>query len=272
MFVPSVRIPLYGKPDDNMTYNDLGNEFSKMQELDRDRGLIDPTKKNPLISLTNDTDDLYVDGIPNQLQIFENNYDVNNNVIYSDAQQRLRLQEAGSLNPEYTDDERLLMEQLNYDLDPQLRQVLYRESTGAGDNIYAQESQDFVKQIQQDVQSYFDERNLYYAGLSTDDIAQAKLSGLTQEQRNILMGDDTLLDPLASAFVQASRQAGEQRKEQQKLREDIIREQEGKRKPTTEEKVKTTKSSSPSPAPAPAPAPKPTPPKGKGKRKPKGEL
>ena len=269
MFVPSVRIPLYGKPDDNMTYNDLGNEFSKMQELDRDRGLIDPTKKNPLISLTNDTDDLYVDGIPNQLQIFENNYDVNNNVIYSDAQQRLRLQEAGSLNAQYTDDERLLMEQLNYDLDPQLRQVLYRESTGAGDNIYAQESQDFVKQIQQDVQSYFDERNLYYAGLSTDDIAQAKLSGLTQEQKNILMGDDTLLDPLASAFVEASRQAGEQRKAEQKLREDIIKEQTGTRKPTTEEKVKTTKSSSPSPAPAPAP--KPTPPKGKG-RKPKGEL
>lgn len=257
MFVPSIKVPLYGKPDDNMTYNDLGNEFSKMQELDRDRGLIDPTKKNPLISLTNDTDDLYVDGIPNQLQIFENNYNVNDNMIYTDAQQRLRLQHAGSLNPEYTDDELMLIEQLNYDLDPQLRQALYRESTGAGDNIYAQESQDFVKQIQEDVKNYFDEKNLYYAGLSTDDIAQAKLSGLTQEQRNILMGDDTLLDPLASAFVQASRQAGEQRKAQEKLREDIIKEQTGTRKPTTEEKVKTTKS------PAPRPAPKPSPPKSK---------
>jgi hypothetical protein len=268
MFVPSIRVPLYGKPDDNMTYNDLGNEFSKMQELDRDRGLIDPTKKNPLISLTNDTDDLYVDGIPNQLQIFENNYDVNDKMIYSDAQQRLRLQESGSLNPEYTDDEKMLLEQLNFDLDPQLRQVLYRESTGANDNIYAQESQDFVKQIQADVQNYFDERNLYYAGLSTDDITRAKLSGLTQEQRNLLMGEQTLLDPLASAFVEASRQAGEQRKAQQKLREDIIREQEGKRSKTTEEKVKTTKSSSPTPAPKPAPRPAPP----KGKRKPKGEL
>jgi hypothetical protein len=268
MFVPSIRVPLYGKPDDNMTYNDLGNEFSKMQELDRDRGLIDPTKKNPLISLTNDTDDLYVDGIPNQLQIFENNYDVNDKMIYSDAQQRLRLQAAGSINPEYTDDEKLLMEQLNFDLDPQLRQVLYRESTGSGDNIYSQQSMDFVKQIQEDVQNYFDERNLYYAGLSTDDITRAKLSGLTQEQRNLLMGEETLLDPLASAFVEASRQAGEQRKAQQKLKEDIIREQTGKRSKTTEEKVKTTKTSSPSPAPRPAPRPSPP----KGKRKAKGEL
>ena len=267
MFVPSIRVPLYGKPDDNMTYNDLGNEFSKMQELDRDRGLIDPTKKNPLISLTNDTDDLYVDGIPNQLQIFENNYDVNDKMIYSDTQQRLRLQAAGSINPEYTDDEKMLLEQLNFDLDPQLRQVLYRESTNAGDNIYSQQSQDFVKQIQEDVQNYFDERNLYYAGLSTDDIAQA---GLTREQRNLLMGEETLLDPLASAFVQASRQAGEQRKAQQKLREDIIKEQTGPRKPTTEEKLKTTKTSSSSPSPAPKPAPRPSPPK--GKRKAKGEL
>jgi len=174
------------------------------------------------------------------------------------------------LNPEYTDDEKMLLEQLNFDLDPQLRQVLYRESTGSGNNIYAQESMDFVKQIQANVQNYFDERNLYYAGLSTDDIAQSKLIGLTQEQRNLLMGEETILDPLASAFVEASRQAGEQRKAQQKLREDIIREQEGKRKPTTEEKVKTTKTSSSSPSPAPKPAPRPSPPK--GKRKAKGEL
>ena len=258
MSVPSIRIPLYGKPDDNMTYNDLGNEFSKMQELDRDRGLIDPTKRNPLISLTNDTDDLYVDGIPNQLQIFENNYDVNDNTIYSDAQQRLRLQEAGSLNPEYTDDEKLLMEQLNFDLDPKLRQVLYQESTLTGDNIYAQESQDFVKQIQMDVQNYFDERNLYYAGLSTDDIAQSKLSGLTQEQRNLLMGEETLLDPFLNTFVELSKQSDEKRKAEQKLRTDILKQQEGQRSKTTQEKIKTIKpTSSQSPMPKPSARPRP---------------
>lgn len=257
MFVPSIRIPLYGKPDDSMTYNDLGNEFSKMQELDRDRGLIDPTRKNPLISLTNDTDDLYVDGIPNQLQIFQNNYDVNDNTIYSDAQQRLRLQESGSLNPQYTDDEILMTEQLNFDLDPVLRQKLYQESSGAGDNIYAQQSQDFVKQMQADIKNYFDEKNLYYQGLSTEDIAQAKLSDLTPEERNILVGQQTLFDPLLSGFVEASRRAGEQRESEEKLREDILKEQTGSRSKTTEEKVKKTKPSASPPKPRPRPAPKP---------------
>jgi hypothetical protein len=259
MFVPSIRIPLYGKPDDSMTYNDLGNEFSKMQELDRDRGLIDPTRKNPLISLTNDTDDLYADGIPNQLQIFQNNYDVNDNTIYSDAQQRLRLQESGSLNPQYTDDEILMKEQLNFDLDPVLRQKLYQESSGANDNIYAQESQDFVKQMQADVQSYFDEKNLYYSGLSADDLAQARLSGLTQEERNILVGQQTVFDPLLSGFAEASRRAGEQRESEEKLREDILKEQTGKRSKTTEEKIKKAKTSTSASPSKPRARPRPQP-------------
>jgi hypothetical protein len=241
MFVPSVRIPLYGDPVDNMTYNDLGNEFTKIQELDRDRGLIDPTRRNPLISLTNDTDDLYVDGIPNQLNIFQNNYDIGDNTIYSDAQQLLRLQEAGSINPQYTDDEKLMTEQLNFDLDPQLRATLYRESTQSNDNIYSQQSQDFVKQIQADIQAYFDEKNLYFQGLSTDDIAQAKLSGLTQEQRDILSGQATAFDPLLSGFIAGVEKAETERQARMKARQEIF-EKEGtlagkKTSATTEQKI-----------------------------------
>jgi hypothetical protein len=48
-----------------------------------------------------------------------------------------------------------------HDLDPVIRSKLVQESTAAKDNIYAQESQDFVKELQKDLAAFNREKNLY---------------------------------------------------------------------------------------------------------------
>ena len=261
-----IRIPLYADPVDSRGYNDLGSEFHQIQSNDRYRGLMDSETLNPVATLSNNVDDLYAGGISNQMRIFENNSDLSDNRLYTDAQQLIRLQNIGSIDRPLNADERALMEAVGYDLDPNVRNVLVQEATRQGDNIYAQESQDFVKQVQQDVAEYVKEVNLYYQGVPSEDRLTALLSGRGGLEG--LIDTRPTRDPFTNDIIRILDEMDEEQKEKVReslrKRESIIKQRRGGKAPPkkTEEKLYNqtkTKTESASPKPAPPPAPKPSP-------------
>jgi hypothetical protein len=260
-----IRIPLYADPVDVRSYNQLGNEFNQIQSNDRYRGLMDSDTLNPIATMSNNVDDLYAGGISNQMRIFENNSDLSDNRLYTDAQQLIRLQDIGSIDRPLTAEEKAISEAVGYDLDPNIRNTLVQEATRQGDNIYAQESQDFVKQIQQDIAEYAKEVNLYYQGVPSEDRLNTFLSGRAG-LRGILGDEDLSVgDALTNDLIKALDEMD--RKEKEEIRDTIIRRKKimkerrgGKAPPKrTEEKLVTkTETISPSPSPSSRPTPRPT--------------
>ena len=216
-----IRIPLYADPVDVRGYNQLGNEFNQIQSNDRSRGLMESDTLNPIATLSNNVDDLYAGGISNQMRIFENNSDLSDNLLYNDAQQLIRLQDIGSINRPLTAEERAISEAVGYDLDPNIRNTLVQEATRQGDNIYAQESQDFVKQIQQDIAEYAKEVNLYYQGVPSEDRLNTLLSGkgglrgLLGDEDRRPVGDE-ITDEIANELIKALGEMDAREKEDRK--------------------------------------------------------
>jgi len=269
-----IRIPLYADPVDSRGYNDLGSEFHQIQSNDRYRGLMDSETLNPVATLSNNVDDLYADGISNQMRIFENNSDLSDNRLYTNAQQLIRLQNIGSLDRPLNADERALMEAVGYDLDPNIRNVLVQEATSQGDNIYAQESQDFVKQLQKDVAEYSKEVNLYYQGVPSEDRLATLLSG--RGGLDGLIDTRPTPDPFTNDVIrildEMDKEQKEKVRESLRKRESIIKQRRGGKAPPkkTEEKLVTkTQSVSPSPNASNKPSPQRPP---APKRKSKDEL
>jgi len=272
-----IRIPLYADPVDVRGYNQLGNEFNQIQSNDRSRGLMESETLNPIASLSNNVDDLYAGGISNQMRIFENNSDLSDNLLYNDAQQLIRLQDIGSINRPLTAEERAISEAVGYDLDPNIRNTLVQEATRQGDNIYAQESQDFVKQIQQDIAEYAKEVNLYYQGVPSEDrlntllSGRGGLSGLLGEEDKRPVGDE-ITNELIKALGEMDA------REKQEIRDTIMRRKKimkqrrgGKAPPKTTEQKLNTKTQSVSPSPSATTGPRPQRPPAP-KRKAKDEL
>lgn len=278
-----IRIPLYADPVDVRGYNQLGNEFNQIQSNDRSRGLMESDTLNPIASLSNNVDDLYAGGISNQMRIFENNSDLSDNLLYNDAQQLIRLQDIGSINRPLTAEERAISEAVGYDLDPNIRNTLVQEATRQGDNIYAQESQDFVKQIQQDIAEYAKEVNLYYQGVPSEDRLNTLLSGRgglsdlldEQDKRPVQRPvQDEITNELIKALGEMDAREKQEIRDTIMRRKKIIKQRRGGKEPpkTTEQKLNTkTQSVSSSPSPSATPGPKPQKPPAP-KRKAKGEL
>jgi hypothetical protein len=171
----NTSIPLIADEEDyNRNFSDLGSEFSKLLQSDADRSLIEPIRKNPAANLNQKSTILYGDGIANQGMIFQNNYDLSDNQLLTEAQSENILDKI-SVNRPYTADENEMRMLQNFDLDPQIRRLLVAESTRSGNNIYAQESQDFVKQVQKDLQAFIKERDLYSLGVEPIQRLQQKL-------------------------------------------------------------------------------------------------
>ena len=270
-----IRIPLYADPVDVRGYNQLGNEFNQIQSNDRSRGLMESDTLNPIATLSNNVDDLYAGGISNQMRIFENNSDLSDNLLYNDAQQLIRLQDIGSINRPLTAEERAISEAVGYDLDPNIRNRLVQEATRQGDNIYAQESQDFVKQIQQDIAEYAKEVNLYYQGVPSEDRLNTLLSGkgglrgLLGDEDRRPVGDE-ITDEIANELIKALGEMDAREKEE--IRDTIMRRKKimkqrrgGKAPPKKTEEKLVTKTKSVSVSPSPTTRPKPPAPKRKGK-------
>lgn len=180
-----IKIPTIAN-DDQDNYNDLGSEFVKMISIDRDRNLITPIRTNPPVNINQQNTDYYYDGIANQGLIFQNNYDIKENELLSTEQQQKILDEL-SLQRPYTADEMELSVLQNHDLDPQIRNLLVQESTRNKDNIYAQESQDFVRQVQKDLAAYQKEKDLFKLAIDpitrlTNKLQQEKLKEIREEK------------------------------------------------------------------------------------------
>ena len=202
-----IKIPTIAN-DEQDNYNDLGSEFVKMISIDRDRNLITPIRTNPPVNINQQNTDYYYDGIANQGLIFQNNYDIKENELLSTEQQQKILDEL-SLQRPYTADEMELSVLQNHDLDPQIRNLLVQESTRNKDNIYAQESQDFVRQVQKDLAAYQKEKDLFKLAIDpitrlTNKLQQEKLKEIREEKGE---ERDSVLKNLAVYLTKTKRMA-----------------------------------------------------------------
>jgi len=200
-----IKIPTIAN-DEQDNYNDLGSEFSKMINIDGDRNLITPIRTNPAVNINQQNTDYYYDGIANQGSIFQNNYDIKENQLLTTDQQQKILNEL-SLQRPYTADEMELSILQNFDLDPQIRNLLVQESTRNKDNIYAQESQDFVKQVQKDLVAYQKEKDLYKLAIDPITRLTTKLEKEELEKIKKAKGveKDSVLKNLASYLSKTRR-------------------------------------------------------------------
>lgn len=197
----SIEVPIY----DNSI---LGSEYLMMQQDSRDRGLQKPLKRNP--EFDNNNNEYPIDlGLNDPSILLENNNDPGETEIYTDAQQLLNIQMSGSLDKPMSMEEQELREFVNHDLNSNLRLALINEADRMGDNIYSQQSQDFVNQYQEDIASYVRELNLYLQdvpGVYKD----------TAAERALLLGRQETVSP-ADAMLSA---LGQMRKEEQ---EEVLR-------------------------------------------------
>lgn len=155
----SVNIPIL---DEGVPVNRLGSEFNKYQQDQRDRGLIDPTLRDPEYSSTNTGVDVRPDGeLWNQQIIFENNHNPKGLIRYTEAQSLQKLLDNSAYERSKTETEKQLELSEDFDLDPELRGRLLQESVADGSDIFHTKSKDYVDEVQESLRQYNKEKNLY---------------------------------------------------------------------------------------------------------------
>jgi hypothetical protein len=199
----------------NIPIQNLGSEFIQVQNINRNRGLIDPLKVD-YVDFNNTTSDLYISGIANKNVLLENNYDPSEENIYTDAERQHFIANQASLQRPLTYEEKQLQQYSDADqnLDPRLRQQVVMESNLNGSNLDNSQSQDFVREIQDSVEAYNNELNLY---LSKVPYTQSRAS-LVQELDPLNQGNPS--QNLVSGLYDIIRgvEDDEERKRQERLR------------------------------------------------------
>lgn len=199
----------------NIPIQNLGSEFIQVQNVNRNRGLIDPLKTDD-INFNNTTADLYISGISHKNVLLENNYDPSEENIYTNAERNHFIANQASLQRPLTYEEKQLKLYSDADknLDPRLRQQVVMESNLNGSNLDNSQSQDFVREIQDSVEAYNNELNLYLAKVP---YTQSRAS-LVQELDPLNQGN--LNNNMVSGLYDIIRgvEDEEERKRQEKLR------------------------------------------------------
>lgn len=155
----SVNIPIL---DEGVPVNRLGSEFNKYQQDQRDRGLIDPTLRDPEYSSSNTSVAVRPDGeLWNQQIIFENNHNPKGLIRYTEAQSLQKLLDNSAYERSKTETEKQLELSEDFDLDPELRGRLLQESVADGSDIFHTKSKDYVDEVQESIRQYNKEKNLY---------------------------------------------------------------------------------------------------------------
>ena len=155
----SVNIPIL---DEGVPVNRLGSEFNKYQQDQRDRGLIDPTLRDPEYSSSNTSVAVRPDGeLWNQQIIFENNHNPKGLIRYTEAQSLQKLLDNSAYERSKTETEKQLELSEDFDLDPELRGRLLQESVADGSDIFHTKSRDYVDEVQESLRQYNKEKNLY---------------------------------------------------------------------------------------------------------------
>lgn len=233
----SITIPLMYNADTPI--KGLGSEFEKMQRLDRDRGLIDPTIRTE-VPEAGMTETINLAGVDMGM-VLENNQNPSEELDQTDAQAALYISRIFP-NRTLTQQEKELQIYEDHDLDPRVSQVLLAESVRTGSNMYALESQDFVRRIQEDIKSYNDEANLYFSSVPFTQTREGLInqfrssSGEAKQELNA----QTLADLLAGSAISGIAAQAEgrlEREREQRARRKRFTEPKGS-KPTTEEKLK----------------------------------
>lgn len=216
----SIEVPIYDK-------NILGSEYLMIQQDSRDRGLQNPSQKNPVID--NENNEYPIDlGLNDPSILLQNNDNPSETQQFTDAQALLNIQMEGSLDRPMSMEEQELREFVSHDLNNNLRLKLVEEADRMGDHIYSNQSQDFVNQYREDIASYVKELNLYLQDVPTE-------YKDTPAERAELEGQE--LSP-ADAMVQALLKMNKEQQEEVK-RKFVEREQFVPRsEPPLEEKLK----------------------------------
>jgi len=155
----SVNIPIL---DEGVPVNRLGSEFNMYQQDQRDRGLIDPTLRDPEYSSSNTSVAVRPDGeLWNQQIIFENNHNPKGLIRYTEAQSLQKLLDNSAYERSKTETEKQLELSEDFDLDPELRGRLLQESVADGSDIFHTKSKDYVDEVQESLRQYNKEKNLY---------------------------------------------------------------------------------------------------------------
>lgn len=155
----SVEFPLYHDNMPMMSFTNQG-EFRKLQELDRDRGLINPPIRDGPVDNSNYRETRNLSGVPNQNLILQNNYDPNEELNQTDLQALQTITDSVNLSGSLTEIQRLNRDQ-DTELDPRINDAIHDEAVRIGSNIYNDMSEDFVDDVQRSLMNYIKERDLY---------------------------------------------------------------------------------------------------------------
>jgi len=266
----SVNIPLQlnGTP-----IQELGTEFVKTQELDRDRGLINPIFRDE-VDFNNYYTTEYISGVANQNVLYENNYNPTEELEFTDPQQRAKIAGSASLDRPLTVEEKQIELYTDSDLDPRLKQEIRTESQLSGSNLDFSQTQDFVREIQESVKAYNDEKNLYISLVpftqSRESIARENMKNLINS--NLEFPAEGLFDIFSGSYdVLQEQRTSAQKERLRTVERPLAPEGEPKRgQPVQEEKLKSSPSKPPPrPTPSATPrGPRPTPKRNRAK----GEL
>lgn len=246
----SIQIPLLF--NDDTTINQLGGEFQKMQMLDRDRGLLNPTIRSNYTN-RNDTDTINLAGVDTGV-ILQNNQNPSEELYQTDAQAALYLSRAlGDSRPVSQQDREVELYE-DHDLDPRLRQEIVNEAATYGSNMFSLQSQDFVKTIQQDIKGYYDETNLYFQQVPFTQTREGLLRDFTSGL-DIAKGrnaedviNEYFMNQVVSEGLEAKRRREEDAKRAKQRREKFVPKTKTK---TTEEKLKFKQLEAPRETPKP---------------------
>jgi len=206
----SVNIPIL---DEGVPVNRLGSEFNKYQQDQRDRGLIDPTLRDPEYSSSNTSVAVRPDGeLWNQQIIFENNHNPKGLIRYTEAQSLQKLLDNSAYERSKTETEKQLELSQDFDLDPELRGRLLQESVADGSDIFHTKSRDYVDEVQESLRQYNKEKNLYLQkalggqrGLSgkTPLVELMKGAGISTKDSKVSAGEALL------KYIKLKREKGE---------------------------------------------------------------
>jgi hypothetical protein len=236
--------------NDDTTLGQLGGEFQKMQMLDRDRGLIDPTIRSNYTN-RNDTDTINLAGVDTGI-ILQGNQNPSEELYQTDAQAALYLSRAlGDARPvTQTDREVELYE--DHDLDPRLRQEVLDEAARYGSNMFSLQSQDFVKTIQDDIKGYYDETNLYFQQVPFTQTREGLIRDFTSGL-DISKGrgaedliNEYFMNQIVGEALETRRRKAEDIKRAKERRERFVPKSKVK---TTEEKLRAKQGATPTPTP-----------------------
>jgi hypothetical protein len=181
------KIPILDKSQNSITEllygnNNRSREFNNIYRLSLNDELIKPLAYNSNSGVPVGTYSKI--GLNNMSQnemrknIFSNNADPSEEMQQTEAEVRQYIQDTYNKLPPLTEKEPQIAPYINSPYSPELRNLMLQESIKQNTNTFFTESQDFVKEYQNSINSMYAEANMF----APRDNSTQVLSGLLQKQ------------------------------------------------------------------------------------------